>query len=175
MLRRLHDPIADLLGAFEGRDEWTLNIHPDRELLAAVVQQSDPGLATFARDIDALPEGRAYFARKKLHKAIAEAVDARLAAVEENVRERLSSAGVAVADDRTPATTKRGAAVSLLVERSRFQEFEALLAGLESAHASAHVTFEVVGPWPPYSFVSRVEADLQVGLDESKREAPLRT
>jgi hypothetical protein len=164
MLRRLRDPIVDLLAGLDGRDEWTLNLHADVELLGAVIRHSDPQLAALVHDADALPEGRAYFARKKLHKATTAAVEARLAAVTTDVRERLSSAGIALADDRTPPAAGAAAAASLLVERSRFHECEALLTALESAHADTHVTFELVGPWPPYSFVSSVAGELHVGV-----------
>jgi hypothetical protein len=47
--------------------------------------------------------------------------------------------------------------VAVLVARARLNELETLLAEVEAAHADAHVTFELVGPWPPYSFAAGLE------------------
>jgi Gas vesicle synthesis protein GvpL/GvpF len=160
MLRRRRDPILALLAELEGKDEWTLNMRSDAELLAAVVRHTDPELAALAADADRLPEGHAYFARKKVQKATCNAVAARLAAVRNNLHERLADAAISFrAADQPPTATSEGAISSLavLVCHSRLSELEALLADLEAAHAEAHVTFELVGPWPPYSFAAVLE------------------
>lgn len=161
MLRRRRDAIMALLAELEGKDEWTLNTRSDSELLSAVVRHTDPAVAALAADADRLPEGHAYFARKKLQKAIGDAVVARLAAVRQNLHERLVSAAIPFTTADQPRTgTSEGtvSTVAVLVPRSRLTELETLLADLEAAHSGAHVTFELVGPWPPYSFAAALEA-----------------
>jgi hypothetical protein len=161
MLRRRREPILALLAELEGKDEWTLNTRADAELLSAVVRHSEPQLAGLALAADRLPEGHAYFARKKLQKAICDAVAARLAAVRQDLHERLSSAAIrfTTADQpRTGTTEGMVSSVAVLVSGSRLPELESLLAELEAAHADAHVTFELVGPWPPYSFAAALDA-----------------
>ena len=160
MLRRRRDPILALLAELEGKDEWTLNTRADAELLSAVVRHTEPGLAALATEAERLPEGHAYFARKKLQKATFDAVAARLAAVKRSLHERLSSAAIAIAtadQQRTPATEGTVSSVAVLVARARLSELETLLAEVEAAHAEAHVAFELVGPWPPYSFAAALE------------------
>ena len=39
----------------------------------------------------------------------------------------------------------------------RAAELEAILAQLEREHVEAHLAFELVGPWPPYSFATSVD------------------
>jgi hypothetical protein len=160
MLRRLRNPILELLDRFDGKDEWTLNLYADTELLAAIVQHTEPEIASMSETAERLPEGQAYFVRKKLQKATADAVDARLAAVERSVHQRLEAIAVAIAPEARPHTTPTAgpaASVSILVARDRFSELEALLTELEATHADGHVTFELVGPWPPYSFAAGLE------------------
>jgi hypothetical protein len=152
MLQRLRDPIVDLLRHFAGKDEWTLKICHDAEQHSAELQRLEPELITLEDEARRLPDGRAYFARKRLQRATADRVAARFAAVHEAVVTRLADSGVEIgAADREPRH------VPLLVERSRFPVLEETLAGLEAEHVASHVTFELVGPWPPYSFTSQLE------------------
>jgi hypothetical protein len=152
MLRRLHGPIVDLLRHFAGKDEWTLKICHDAEEHSAELQRLQPELIALEDEARRLPEGRAYFARKKLQRATADCVAARFAAVHHAVLTRLADSGVEIGvADREPRH------IPLLVERSGFPMLEETLAALEAEHAASHVTFELVGPWPPYSFTSAME------------------
>jgi hypothetical protein len=160
MLEGRRGPILALLAELEDKDEWTLNTRSDAELLSAVVRHTEPELVALAAEAGRLPDGHAYFARKKLQKSISEAVAGRLAAVERSLRDRLSSAGIPfTTTDQQRSTAIEGTvgSVAVLVSRPRLTELETLLAELEAAHADAHVTFELVGPWPPYSFAAALE------------------
>ena len=160
MLRRRRDPILALLTQLEDKDEWTLNTRADAELLSAVVRHTEPDLVALAADADRLPEGHAHFARKKLQRAVSDAVAARIAAVERGLHERLSSAAISFTSSdqqRAAATENTVGSVAVLVSRSRLTELETVLAELEAVHADTHVTFELVGPWPPYSFTASLE------------------
>ena len=153
MLRRFRAPIVERLQHFTGKDEWTLRICHDAGAHAAAVQARDPDLLALQDEIRALPEGRAYFMRKKLQRATDALVAARLAAVEQQLVERVAAAGfeLAVAEGQ-----ERGFPV--LVERARFATLETILAELEAEHVDSHVSFELVGPWPPYSFTAAMDA-----------------
>jgi Gas vesicle synthesis protein GvpL/GvpF len=160
MLQRRRDPILALLAELEDKDEWTLNTRADAELLSAVVRHTEPELVALAADADRLPDGQAYFARKKLQKRISEAVASRLGAVERSVHDGLSAAAIpftTTEQQRTSAIEGTISTEAVLVSRSRLADLETLLAELEAAHADAHVTFELVGPWPPYSFAAALE------------------
>ena len=89
-------------------------------------------------------------------------MSATLAHVEHGVYERLSAAAIEMAPVDPPhASGSRDSGVianaPLLVERGRFTELEAILAQLEREHVEAHLAFELVGPWPPYSFATSVD------------------
>jgi hypothetical protein len=162
LLERLRDPVLGLLARFEGKDEWTLRMRADIEALSLAVQATRPDLIASKDEAARLPEGRAYFARKQLQKATADIVTAMLARVEHDVYERLSAAAIDMAPvDPLPASGSREGGVianaPLLVERGRFAELEAILAQLEQEQADAHLAFELVGPWPPYSFATSLD------------------
>jgi hypothetical protein len=162
LLQRLRDPVLALLAHFEGKDEWTLRMRADIEALSLAVQNTRPDLMALKDDAERLPEGRAYFARKQLQKATADAVSATLARVEHGVYERLSATAIEMASVDPPhASGSRDSGVvanaPLLVERGRFAELEPILAQLEREHVEAHLAFELVGPWPPYSFATSVD------------------
>ena len=152
LLRRLRSPIVDLLAHFHRKDEWTLKVCHDAAAHAAVLQATHPDLIALQEEMTHLPDGRAYFTRKKLQRATDDLVAAHLAGVEQHAIERVTAAGLEIG---VPEGQGRG--VPVLVERSRFAHLETILAGLETEHAASHVTFELVGPWPPYSFSSPVE------------------
>ena len=152
MLRRLRSPILDLLRHFEGKDEWTLKVSHDEASHAAWLQATDTALIALQDEARRLPDGRAYFVRKKMQRATADLVSARLAAVEREVIEDLTRAGFQIG-----RADREGSGVPVLVERARFAVLEAILAERESAAIDSHITFELVGPWPPYSFTSAME------------------
>jgi hypothetical protein len=152
LLQRLHAPILDLLRHFKGKDEWTLKFCHDAVAHAAALQKRDPDLLALQAAERHLPEGRAYFARKRLQRATTDLVAAHLAAVEREVLTALAGLGLEVG--AADGDTRQ---LPLLVERSRFRPLEAALAKIEADHFASHVTFELVGPWPPYSFTSPME------------------
>ncbi len=82
LLRRVRQPVADLLAYFRGTDEWTLKICADVDALSLALQMTQPTLMALKDEERTLPEGRAYFARKKLQQVTADVVQATLDAVE---------------------------------------------------------------------------------------------
>ena len=152
LLQRVRAPVADLLRHFRGKDEWTLKICHDVAAHTSELQLVSPELVALQEEERQSSGGRAYFVRKKLQRATADLVAACDADIQRRVLARLADLdfemGVAEREPRH---------VPLLVDRSRFQVLEDALAALEVEHRSSHVTFELVGPWPPYSFTSAME------------------
>jgi DNA-binding MarR family transcriptional regulator len=161
MLGELPPTVTDMLARLEGKDEWTVRTTADEASLSGIAVQSSDELRRMLREIERLPDGRAYFARKQLQKATADWVAAYVDEIEAAVHGRLAALGAEVAHMPRPRRGDRqGDAVAeaaVLVERDRFRELEAALRELEEAQAP-RVRFELVGPWPPYSFASISQA-----------------
>jgi hypothetical protein len=162
LLQSLREPIGDLLGRFEGRDEWTLRVMIDRAAIAALAQEGDPVLVDLRREAARLADGQAFFARKKLAAATSAHVADRAAAIAQEVDDGLAALGfeaIAVGSGETGSDrTLVAADLAVLVDRDRFAALDDLLAGLESEHAAVHLCCELRGPWPPYSFATTMMA-----------------
>jgi hypothetical protein len=161
MLAELPPAVAELLSRVEDKDEWTLRIAADETAISALLREADSDVRALHRQIAELPEGRAYFARKQLQKVTADRIAAYLDDIEAAVHRRLAALGAEVAHMPRPRRGDRqNGAVSesaVLVRRADFGEMEATLRELEDAQG-APVRFELVGPWPPYSFASISQA-----------------
>jgi hypothetical protein len=140
-----------LLSRFEGRDEWTVTLSADVAALSARVERSDPVLSAFEEQLRGVSEGARYFLEKKRQQRITQLVEQALAAIEAELHSSLFAL-----DAEFAAPVGRGTTV--LIERSRFTAMEVGLAAIEAEHADAGVRFEIVGPWPPYSFAATLDA-----------------
>jgi hypothetical protein len=162
LLRRLREPIGDLLDRFEDRDEWTLRVTIDRAAVAALAQDDDPALVELRRQAARLADGQAFFARKRLAAATAARVADRVAAIGQQLDDDLAALGVdALGGEPTEPGSDRtlvAADLAVLVDRDRFAALDDVLAGLESEHAAVRLCCELRGPWPPYTFATAMMA-----------------
>jgi hypothetical protein len=170
LLRRLHDPITDLFARFKGKDEWALTVSADGEALSTSLQSGRLDLVASRQEAERLPEGTAYFARKRLQKAIAELVAEQLATLEDIVHWNLSRLGVEIAAAQPSSGPANASmvpvtAVALLADRHIFETLETHLALLEVEYAAYGLTCELSGPWPPYSFTGTLAAATDASLD----------
>ena len=153
LLDDLRELLAPVLETFRNKDEWTLRMSMDIASITARCEAESPALRALKEAEATLPEGRAYFARKQRAKASADFVDAAVAAVEDAVLERLAGAAAIARSARTAGGGRQDAApAALLVDRAERETIDAVLAALQSEHAGCGLAFELVGPWPPYSF-----------------------
>jgi hypothetical protein len=165
MLDEFAATLRDLLAALARRDEWTVRMSADVAAITERLERETPGLRAMCEAEAALPEGRAYFARKQRARAVGEQLARVLGQIEDAVCDRLSAAGLAVARTRRAANgSDRGFPdAAVLVERTGLDAMKATLAALQAEHAAAGLSFTLVGPWPPYSFVTAIDRANCVG------------
>ena len=152
LLARCSEPIGALLDRFHGRDEWTLSIRLDSDRVIERFEQEDLELCALCARERLLPEGRAYFVRKQRQQRTAALLNAELAAAARQVYARIAGYVDGWLEDHAPAPS-----ATLLVERVRFDDLAACLAGLEAEQATNALSLELRGPWAPYSFVDRLD------------------
>ena len=161
LLSQLRERITDLLQTFGGKDEWTLRMLADKARVATELQDTTPQLLALRRRAAEQSDGRAYFVRKQLLAATADAVAGHLASLQDAVCDRLRAAGVTVLPLPTKSASREAhppfAIAAVLVDRDRREALKAMLSDLEAAHAEHVLTFELVGPWAPYSFAGTLD------------------
>ena len=153
LLQDRRGAITELLEKFAGKDEWTLKITVDDAAVAARCEAESPELMALKQAEASLPEGRAYFARKQRLKITAALVAESIAAVEDAAYRRLARLDIDI------VRSSRNTAAALLVPRSTRDALETALAELQAEHADCGLAFELVGPWPPYSFATTLGQD----------------
>jgi Gas vesicle synthesis protein GvpL/GvpF len=149
MLERCSEPIGALLNRLRGRDEWTLSIRIDSDCVTGRFERDDGELRELCAAERSLPEGRAYFVRKKRQQRAASLIAAEFAATTDHVHSRIAGVVDGCCDNGRAAP-----AATLLVDRARFGDLTDCLAALEAEHAANALALELRGPWAPYSFVN---------------------
>ena len=160
MLDDVRPAIGELLERFAGKDEWTLKSEVDATAIASLIERESGALIALREREAALPEGRAYFVRKQRMRLVATLISERLAVLEDAVGDRLGRLGVPLVRTRRAPENPTNALTDapLLVDRGALDAVKETLIDLQAEHADCGVSFTLVGPWPPYSFVPALSA-----------------
>jgi S-methylmethionine-dependent homocysteine/selenocysteine methylase len=164
MLDGEHDMLLKALDRVRGHTEWGLKVLADpRRLVAAIHEHGAGSSGTFGARQET-SSGRAFFARKKLESAAQEEAQARAQAAAQQAHDRLrrKAAAATLLPPQHPELSKRSGHMVLngayLVHRSRVEEFTAAARELGEQHRGEGLELELSGPWPPYNFSVRSEA-----------------
>lgn len=160
MIEGHYQRFAETLRRLEGATEWGVKLYCDRRALVERVREASEGLGTLREAISRGSEGAAYFLKKKLEQAAEQEAEQ---VVDASVREshgRLAGrAREAVVNPvQPPEVHRRGMEMVLngayLVDDRNFEAFRGAMASLDETYASLGLSFELTGPWPPFSFVA---------------------
>lgn len=156
LLRRNRDVIVQFLHRAAGHQEWAVKAAVDAK--AAKRRFIERSVA--AAQIDAqMPDGARYFRQQAIRRQAAGQFQAVLHQRCQQLRQPLSLWCTDVLERPIlPRDDGRQSVVSWsLLVCERFQgEISSRIAAMESALADAEITLELSGPWPPWSFVPRL-------------------
>lgn len=171
-LDRHYDTLRETLERVEGALEWGVKIFCDRAAAAARVGEEAATAATLRRQIDHASEGRGFFLRKGLQRAIDAEVESAVRRFAEESHGRFAGIARSAAElDLQPsAIGSRSDEIvfngAYLVDRGREKDLFAAVEALAVARGSYGLNYERNGPWPPYSFSNcRVAAGADGGRD----------
>lgn len=161
-LRKKHQPIKDLLRGLKGRDEYVVQVFLERSHLEKEVER-DAEIQRLRRQVESVAKGRAYLLERRLEKRLEDKKRSVLDGYGRNCLDQVRG----VADRVKVFQRNRGIPeewkdkevilnLSCLVHKDRVRELGSLL-GEVNAKESFAVRFG--GPWPPYSFVDRLESE----------------
>jgi hypothetical protein len=151
-LRPSGGQLASLLERFEGMVEATLRgFYEDEDARLREVVQEEPEIARLREETRNVPEDAGYFARIRLGELVASALEARRAADERRILDRLEPRAHAV-ERETELPERVVVKAAFLVERGRLQDFDGEVAALAWELAD-RIRFSYAGPLALHSFV----------------------
>ena len=160
MLAQHYDNFVDTLTWLEDKQERGVKVYCDGEALSQRVREVSDRVKRLGAEMEQKSSGAAYFLKKKLDKTIAEEVERTSDEYAQRSHDRLSghTEEAVINSLQSREITGRKEAMVLngayLVAEEQLAAFRAELASLEGEYGDLGFSYEMTGPWPPYSFVS---------------------
>jgi Gas vesicle synthesis protein GvpL/GvpF len=144
--------LASLLDRFEGMVEATLRgVFEDEDARLREVVEQEPEIARLRDQVREVPEDAGYYARIRLGELVASALEARRAAEERRILDRLQPFAHAV-DRDTELPERVVVKAAFLVERPKLQAFDREVDAL-ARELAGRIRFSYAGPLALHSFV----------------------
>ncbi|NUR75975.1 MAG: GvpL/GvpF family gas vesicle protein [Thermoleophilia bacterium] len=150
LLAERYEELVALLQAFEGLGELRLRASFLEHAILAEIVQGDPRIAAL-RDATSTATG-ADPRRVELGEAVARTLAAKRAAAADEIVASLVGHALELQVEE-PREELEVVRASFLVERRRLRKFEAAADTLATGHGG-RISFDLIGPMPPHSFVS---------------------
>ncbi len=156
LIRQYHEQIRAFLDSVQGHAEWSLKGFLDRNKAAA--ELSTAALFAEARRLEGLSAGARYFEEKKIKAAAGKQVNHWLNTVLNALMQNLDEVAARhccrtlLSRKATGAETDMVLNGAFLVANDCLEDFRNKADKFNQAHAQAGLSFELGGPWPPYSF-----------------------
>ena len=144
--------LASLLDRFEGMVEATLRgVFEDEDARLREVVEQEPEIARLRDQVREVPEDAGYYARIRLGELVASALEARRAAEERRILDRLQPLAHAV-DRDTELPERVVVKAAFLIERPKLQAFDREVDAL-ARELAGRIRFSYAGPLALHSFV----------------------
>jgi hypothetical protein len=161
MLEGQESELHALLEKVADREEWGLKAYADPARVWRAAEQNSAVLRELAVEIERSAPGKAYLLRRRRESLLATEASGFLDEELSGAARELGAASVDVQQDavvsETPDPHPLVAKLAFLVDRDHREAFGAVFAGLLDRAQTAGLDLELSGPWPPYSFVRKVE------------------
>lgn len=154
-LLALDETLRELFGRLQDKEEWGVKVFCDPPCIQAAVEAQNDGIRQLKAQISGKPSGTAYLIRKQLEELVRRESGLRLAVHLESISCRVSSR----AHDTkfNPATQESSSRqmvlnAALLVSKTSIDSLANEVNALRQEYLPRGFEFEMVGPFPPYSF-----------------------
>ncbi len=151
----LDETLRELFGKLQGKEEWGVKAFCDLRCIQAAVEAQYDRAKQLKAQLVGKPLGTAYLVRKQLEELVRRESGLRLAVHLDSISCRVSS----VAHDTkfNPATQELGNRqmvlnASLLINKTSVSSLANEVNALRQEYLPHGFEFELVGPFPPYSF-----------------------
>jgi hypothetical protein len=163
MVRQFQEPFLVALEYLDGKQEWSVKVYCAPEVLAKKLMQTDNETPKKAASQSA---GAAYLIRKKRQDAIAEEMerfcnlevqeshDQLVQCAQEAILLPLQKQEAPQVAELTSVPQRMLLNGAYLVAEEQLEAFQGTVHDLNAHYESYGLTYELMGPWPPYSFVT---------------------
>lgn len=165
MLTCHYEDLADTLRRLRGATEWGVKLYCDRKAAAEWVRATNAQVRRMDGEASRGSMGTGYLLQQRRERIVQQEVGCLLEThSRRSYQELVSLASEAVTDPVRPRSA-RGAGEEMvlntayLVADANVHAFRATVATLEEIARPMGFTYELTGPWPPYSFVNLVLGD----------------
>jgi hypothetical protein len=154
-LSALDESLRALFARLQGKEEWGVKGFCDLPIIQEAVEAQDDGVRQLKAQFAGKPSGTAYLMQKHYEELVQRESTLRLAVHLTSISSRLS----AVAQEtkfnppaQESSTHPMVLNASLLIHKSAFSSLENAVNALRQEYLPRGFAFELVGPFPPYSF-----------------------
>ncbi|MFP7492433.1 GvpL/GvpF family gas vesicle protein [Terribacillus saccharophilus] len=151
--------VLEMFNRIADSEEWNLKIYCDDTPLREHVLQHNPNIKEKLEEIESLPPGRQFFAKRKIDQLVDEELDKEKNDFCEQVHAELIGMS---SEDKVKTNWSRdvtGKELEMswnsvyLIPENKVEGFLDLIQQKNEENASAGWRFEATGPWPAYHFV----------------------
>ncbi len=170
-LLALDESLRQLCGRLQGKEEWGVKVFCDLQCIQAAVEAQNDGVRQLKAQVAGKPSGTAYLIRKQSEELVRREGSLRLAVHLESISCRISSVAHETKFNPTaqePSSRQMVLNASLLVSKTSVDSLADELNALRREYLPRGFEFELVGPFPPYSFS---ELPVCAGQGEAARSA----
>lgn len=154
-LLALSESLRELCGRLQGKEEWGVKVFCDLQSIQAAVEAQNDGVRQLKAQIAGKPSGTAYLIRKQLEELVRRESSLRLAVHLESISCRVSSRAHETKFNPTAQESSSRQMVlnaSLLIDKTSVSSLANEMNALRQEYLPRGFEFELVGPFPPYSF-----------------------
>jgi hypothetical protein len=163
MVREFQEPFQEALEYLDGKQEWSVKVYCAPEVLAEKLTQT---ANETSKELTGQSAGAAYLIRKKRQDAIAEEMerfcdrevqeshDQLVQYAQDAILLRLQKQEATQPLEFTRASQKMLLNGAYLVAEEQLEAFQGTVHNLNVRYETYGLTYELMGPWPPYSFVT---------------------
>lgn len=159
-IRHYAASIKENLSAIEGREEWSVKVYSDEELLNKRVAASNRALISIDQEMAGSQPGKAFILRRKRNEVLKQEAEKVKQHVGQQCYARITAASKAVRLSHLVPKKLTGRRDDMILNLACFVEKSANAGLIRLAHElreknrEAGFDLEVSGSWPPFSFIS---------------------
>lgn len=166
-IQKYGENIHRVFAQLEGHEEWSMKVYVDSDKYNKTVEVNNAEIEKRKKEIEELPRGKQFFAKKKIDKVIEEKAEEEILDICEELHKKieLQSVETEIKKNWEKKLTDRKDDMywnaAYLIPAAKVEQVRQLVETKMKAaeKEDSGFVFEISGPWPPYHFANFTEAE----------------